>query len=519
MSNSSDFIIQDHMMINYELRNGVLTKYAGTDRNVVIPENVTAIGQRAFAECKKVQSVTIPSSVNFIADGAFEKCTALKSVMIHDGALIIRDNAFKGCGKLTAIKGIGVTEIGDIFGLSKKNEVVIPLIFPNVSLSKVKNALYKISLTMGYVMEPSLYKGKGLAGYKKYLEENRDLILETAQRHSIDLVIAVLAPSGKAQVAEETVGIEQMSVAAARELFEIQNKTSGVKILWYKGNEQIVDIPRIIGKTAVTLVAPDAFSNDKIVRCSAKTFEKLGPSIQFNTYLKYLSGEITFSAEQQKAMISYFEKKRYLLLEFAVALRRVEILSLLLEKPLKLEEYEALVEKADTVGDTQITATIIAAKNRVFTPEQANAIHAEGVEKELGFREKTLEDYRKIFSLYKNKIENPGDAAYSIVNLKQKLAIVEVPAHIEGGLVDLFWKAFEKNKTMETLVICEGITTIGYGVARGCRLLKHVRIPASVMQIGDNSFVECAPELTIYAPAGSFAEIWAKEKNIPFVAE
>jgi hypothetical protein len=137
----------------------------------------------------------------------------------------------------------------------------------------------------------------------------------------------------------------------------------------------------------------------------------------------------------------------------------------------------------------------------------------------LGFREKNLADYRKIFSIYRNKIENPGDAQYSIVNLKQALKDVEVPANIDGGLVDLYWKALAKNETLETLILCEGITTIGYGVARGCKMLKIVRIPGTVVEIGDMSFVECSPELTIYAPAGSHAETYAKENNIPFVAE
>ena len=509
MSNASDFIIEE----------GVLTKYAGTEKEVVIPDGVTAIGDKAFAECRKIKSVTLSSSVNHIRHSAFENCKALEKVVLHDGKIAIADYAFKGCGKLTGLRGPGVSYMGDIFLISKKNEVVMPLVFPQISLSSVKNVYYKISLVMGYILEPELYSGRGLSGYKKYLEENRELILETAKRHNIANVVAALEPGAPAQEAEEAVGIDQMSVAAAKELFEIQSKKTGVKILWYKGSERIVDIPRIIGKTAVALVSPDAFADDKIVRCNAKTFEKLSPAVQINTYLAFIRNEVKFSAEQQNAMTLLVEKKRCGLLQSAVEIHHAEMVNVLLEKPLKLDEYEALLEKAQIAGDAQITAMIALAKDRVFTPEQAEAIHTEEVEKELGFRERTLEDYRKIFSVYKNKVENPGDAVYSIVNLKQKLTDVEVPAYIEGGLVDLFWKAFEKNKTLECLTIREGVTTIGYGVARGCKALKIVRIPASVIQIGENSFIECSSELTIYAPAGSYAETYAEENNIPFVAE
>lgn len=506
---------------DFHLIGETLSQYKGTEKNVVIPDGVTIIEIKAFSECRKIKSVTIPASVRQIRYRAFENCKALQTVNLQCAEVAIGDHAFTGCNKLTGIRGLGVTYMGDIFTLSKKNEVVMPLVFPKIAMSSVKNIYYKMSLCMGYILEPNVYSGRGVSGYKKFLEENKDLILETAKRHNITQVLSVLEPNAECaqEEPEEKVGIDQMSVATAKEIFEVQNKKSGVKICRYKGKETIVDIPRIIGKTAVALVSPNAFSDDKIVRCNAKTFEKLSLPVQFNTYLAFIKGEVKFSAEQQNAMEAYFQRKQYALLEDAVELHHAGMVNLLLERPLKLEEYEALLEKAQAAGDTQITAKIVEAKDKVFTPEEAEAIHTEEVEKELGFREKNLADYRKIFSIYRNKVENPGDAQYSIVNLKQKLQDVEVPAEIDGGLVDLYWKALAKNETMETLILCEGITTIGYGVAQNCRKLRLVRIPGTVVEIGSMSFTGCSPELTIYAPAGSYAETYAKENKIHFVAE
>jgi len=42
-----------------------------------------------------------------------------------------------------------------------------------------------------------------------------------------------------------------------------------------------------------------------------------------------------------------------------------------------------------------------------------------------------------------------------------------------------------------------------------------VVIPEGVKEIGNRAFDDCQ-KLTIYAPAGSKAEEYAKEKNIPF---
>ena len=519
MSVETDFVIKDQFICSNICGKTVLRKYTGEEKNVVIPEGVERIDRNAFCGYKKLQSVVIPDTVTYIDSGAFEKCSALKSVRLPDKALYLPDNTFKGCSRLTCLKSLGANRFGNIFGLSPKSEIVMPLIFPSVSLSKVKNVFYKISLTMGYLQEPALYKGNGLAGYKKFLKENRELILETAKRHGIDFVVEALSADGEAKETEEFIGIDQMRVAEAKEFFEIQNKASGVKILRYKGTEKIVDIPRVIGKTAVALVSPDAFPNDKIVRCNAKTFEKLSPAVQLNTYHSFCLGSVKFSVEQQKAMTLYFEKKRYSMLEAAIDLGWAEMTAMLLEKPMKLKEFESLLEKASSVGNTQVIAAIVEARNQTYTPKQIESIHTEEVEKELGFREKNLEEYREIFSIYKNKAEHPDDAVYSITNLKKKIAVVEIPAYIEGGAVELGWRGFHDNKIMESLIIEEGVTTIAYGVAYGCTMLKFVRIPASVSQIGEDSFLACSPNLTIHAPAGSYAEIYAKENNIPFVAE
>ena len=258
MSNASDF----------RIFGDILNKYVGEEKEVVVSEGVTAIESKAFAECRKIKSVTIPASVNHIRHSAFENCKALASINLHEGELAIADYAFKGCNKLTGIQGLGVTYMGDIFAVTKKNEVVMPLIFPKVSLSSVKNIYYKISLVMGYVLEPGLYSGRGLSGYKKYLEENRELILETAKRHGIADVVAIMEADNPEQDTEpeEAVGIDQMSVAAAKELFEknlhayIVRNFFGEESFW---NAYYIDDPLI--QKGVELIETGKTSPESII--------------------------------------------------------------------------------------------------------------------------------------------------------------------------------------------------------------------------------------------------------------
>ena len=43
--------------------------------SIYLQDRVTAIGERAFADCVNLRSVRIPSSVVMIADNAFEGCS------------------------------------------------------------------------------------------------------------------------------------------------------------------------------------------------------------------------------------------------------------------------------------------------------------------------------------------------------------------------------------------------------------------------------------------------------------
>ncbi len=99
---------------DFEIESGVLKKYKGAATDVVIPDNVVKIGEKAF-ESLEITSVKIPNSVTSIGNGAFYGCPSLTSVTIGNSVTSIGHRAFSGCTSLTSVTiGNSVTSIGNI---------------------------------------------------------------------------------------------------------------------------------------------------------------------------------------------------------------------------------------------------------------------------------------------------------------------------------------------------------------------------------------------------------------------
>lgn len=79
---------------------------------------------------------------------------------------------------------------------------------------------------------------------------------------------------------------------------------------------------------------------------------------------------------------------------------------------------------------------------------------------------------------------------------------------IDGG-------AFERCG-LEEIAIPDTVTFINLGAFANCGELEKIWIPAAVTEIGEDAFEGCE-KLTIFAPAGSYAEEYARENGIPFL--
>ena len=78
--------------------------------------------------------------------------------------------------------------------------------------------------------------------------------------------------------------------------------------------------------------------------------------------------------------------------------------------------------------------------------------------------------------------------------------------------------AFQGCHALTELLVPEGVTRIGYNAFCTCINLQVITFPASLNEIGDYAFEYCAEDLLIRAPAGSWAEQYARENGYRFEA-
>ena len=89
---------------------------------------------------------------------------------------------------------------------------------------------------------------------------------------------------------------------------------------------------------------------------------------------------------------------------------------------------------------------------------------------------------------------------------------VELPA----GLTVIGVDAFFHCSGLTAVTVPEGVVRIGKGAFCACWNLERITLPASVTEIGTGAFRMC-PKRVLHAPAGSYAEQYAKQNDIPFV--
>ena len=133
---------------------------------------------------------------------------------------------------------------------------------------------------------------------------------------------------------------------------------------------------------------------------------------------------------------------------------------------------------------------------------------------DLGERVKFIEDGLCVNCRTLKSVKVPGSVdAISGYDLCYALTDVEIERGVK--CVDGFTYCF----ALKTVRIPDTVTELGRSAFLSCTALTDLYIPASVTKIGESVLNAHSDRLKIHGEKGSFAETWAKEQGITFVAE
>ena len=116
--------------------------------SILLPERVTAIGNRAFSSCSYLTNIGIPHNLTSIGDFAFSGCSSLSSIDIPNGVTTIGEYTFEQCSELSSVRlPSELTSIGDC---TFQNCIsLVSLSVPNSVTSIGKSAFYQCNHLTG----------------------------------------------------------------------------------------------------------------------------------------------------------------------------------------------------------------------------------------------------------------------------------------------------------------------------------------------------------------------------------
>ena len=474
MSNASDFIIE----------NGVLKAYKGRSKSVSIPEGVTMIGNGAFSYCQ-LCSVEIPEGVTHIGRDAFSG-TNLSSVTLPQSLQEIGVNAFGLCYLLT--------------------EMIIPDSVCKIG-SKVFNHCVKLeNIVVGNGVH--MIGSDAFADTKWIKKQTENMI------YAGNVLICAVNTDEELSIPEGTAGIGGNAFRDCGNLKRVCIPSS-VRVIETKAFAQCASL-EMVKVEGNPEIAKDAIPESAVLIAKNIPIDSIKPKqLKHQAVLGYFFAEN--AEETVPESISKYMSKNFDTIVPAVQ-RIPELLERILSRDvLQIEQIELLLEKQNE--NVQHCAILLEYKNRRFSTEEVEKYMATKEKKQL--RGPTAAELKKLW-----KPAALSDGSVEVCGYYGTDTYVVVPAMIgkkqvtKIGRCCFYVSPFDESnrKNITFIDIPKGVSGIGDRAFVGCKALLEIHIPKTVSAIGEYAFWECS-SISIHAPAGSYAETYAKENNIPFVAE
>lgn len=545
--------------------------------HIQIPNSVKAIGNNAFNGCKSLEDLVLPEDVETIDSSAFGDCTALKHVFLTKAVMDTIDakwfrSRFNNVDLnfLWLEENINfdsrVAELCKKSILRKKDEYAAK-IFENDSASAMVNFL----ALLGKIEIDSL-DGYITIGTEKAATAVTAFLLDYKAKH----FTATDADQAMEAKIEKELGFKAYTVADYRKLFKFTISEGKATITAYKGHESSITIPAMIGKNKVVGFTLCDYSTQKVYKEEVQNkltnvvIEDGVEMIGEDAFLKCHALQsvsipdsvtaIGSSAFSQCANLQSIELPSGVTTVGSYAFSDCKSLTSVVLPDGMTSIDEGLFRGCDNLTEIVIPDSITTIWYRAFSGcGNLNKIAIPTGVKHLesdafyntGYYNNGANWEDGLLYIGNRLIaanRNDGSECYTIKDgteyvssrafyLCGSLTNIKIP----DSVTNISGYAFDSCTKLTDIVLPNSITKIHMGTFRECKSLTHIvlpervacieawafqdcngltsiTIPSSVTSIDKLAFLRC-DHVVIHAPAGSYAETYAKENDIPFVAE
>ena len=465
-------------------------------KDLVIPSRykgvqVKSIANRAFAECKNIESVYIPYTVDHIGDEAFLFCENLKQVKLSDSLGIINPFTFAGCSSLT--------------------EIVIPdnvRVINECAFAACENLMHITigkGITQSYNFSDSAFDGC----YK---------IVDIHLRSSAENLLDGFQYRGAYIYKDEAELSEEKFFEKDGYTFYYHKGIDSYLLINYSGGESEITLPEDINGNKYSIFSL-AFTqrNDitKIVISGGVSSIGEGAfgGCSNLTSVTICEGVESINGAAFKGCTSLAE------LDIADGINTIsseafaDCRSL---KEVRIPDGVVTVQGKTFSNCTALESVILSQSvekidnNAFIGCENITALHFEGdrdswEQIEIGWDGNRLPIYGVTYGIKNLYYTLSGDGSYYTVNGLGTIegSAVEIPSTYKDIPVTRIGNsAFSGQFGIESIIIPESVTHIGKNAFENCSSLKEINIPAAVTVINEETFAGCSSLTSIIIPDG-----------------
>lgn len=444
--------------------------------SLTLPSGTVSIGNSAFYECKKLVTVNIPNSIKEIAGHAFKGCTLLNSVNFAEGTHLkmLDSSIFAECTSLIEFKLPKSDTASSLFGSS--------------------SAVKKFTLAKDALLSDGVLVG--LTSCEEFVVEegNTSFVAENGVLYNKNKSTLIRYPQSKADTSFAVPeGVTQIGDSSTQSAFFGASNLTSVSI---PASVRTIGAAAFYNCNALTnidfLAAKDGNNFDLSIGEDAFGYSGL-TSIVIPARVAAVGGlsRGTFRNNTSLTSVTFEKGSRITSIpteafNFCTALKSIHLPATVTE----IERNAFIYCKSLAAVTIEEGGEILKIGNTAFKGTKLSVTNINALIKnvteisEYAYQETTSTVDEDGTLVIPEGITTIGREAFRKANGIKKI-------QFPSSLVSIESYAFSECSNLTEVVIPDGVISIGDSAFRGCASLKKVVVPSSVVDLGNYAFISC----------------------------